>query len=50
MDILAMILILAAIACFIVETVRTGFSLTSLGLACMAAFLLLVLAIPALQS
>lgn len=49
MDILAVLLILGAIACFIVEVVRTGFGLLALGLGLMAAFLFVALAIPLLQ-
>jgi len=42
MDILALILIIGALVCFIVETVRSGFSLLALGLACLAGYFLII--------
>ena len=49
-EIIAMICILGAIACFIVEMVRSGFSLLALGLALLSTFFLFAIAIPAFQS
>lgn len=50
LELIAMICILGAIACFIVEMVRSGFSLIAFGLALLSLFFLLAFAIPAFQS
>lgn len=42
MDILALILVIGALVCFIIETVRSGFGLLALGLACLAGYFLIV--------
>lgn len=49
MNIIAALLIMAALVCFVIDCFRTGFSLVSLGLAFTAAFLLVFFAIPAIN-
>lgn len=49
-EIVAMIAILGAIACFLVEMVRSGFSTLALGLLLLCIFFLFAFAIPAFQT
>jgi len=50
-SLVAMIAILGAIACFLVETFRApGFNLLAFGLALMSTFFLLAIAIPAFST
>jgi hypothetical protein len=41
MALLMLIFLLAAVICFVVETIKSWFSLTALGLACLSIFFLL---------
>ena len=49
-EMIAMICILGAIACFIIEMVRSWFSALAMGLTLLSIFFLLAFAIPTLQS